>query len=160
MTIRILSRPCWSISVNRRATPLMKGSQPIKPICGLDLARAAKCSPAPKPISSQTDSMCLSNSDLGSIDRGAKLPGSICSRGRRRSSVASRPWRKGLPRRRPKRLQANDLAKKRLQLWNQIQPLPTEMAVIGRLLAEMTIGCRRPVNGTVQPQHIAYTPGA
>jgi hypothetical protein len=51
---RMFSIPSASMRASSFATPLINGSQPTKPTSGFSSARAQRCSPPPKPISSQT----------------------------------------------------------------------------------------------------------
>ena len=51
---RTLPTPAASIRPSAIATPLTNGSQPISPTSGCACACATRCSPPPKPISSQT----------------------------------------------------------------------------------------------------------
>ena len=51
---RTLPSPAAAIRPSAMPTPLTKGSQPSKPISGCAAASCTRCSPAPKPISSQS----------------------------------------------------------------------------------------------------------
>jgi hypothetical protein len=77
---RILSSRSSSMPASALATPLMNGSQPMKPTSRCALACASRCSPPPKPISSQ--------SSLGEKGNSLNAPSpsdaaSISNRGRR-----------------------------------------------------------------------------
>jgi hypothetical protein len=76
----ILSSRSSSMPASALATPLMKGSQPMKPTSRCAPACASRCSPPPKPISSQISLGVKGNSPAAPPPSEA---GSISSRGRR-----------------------------------------------------------------------------
>ena len=79
MRTRTLSRPCASIAASSLATPLTKGSQPMKPTSGCSAARASRCSPPPKPISSQSSRAPARTADPPAAPRG-RPPGAAAVR--------------------------------------------------------------------------------
>jgi hypothetical protein len=74
----ILSSRSSSMPASALATPLMKGSQPMKPISRCAPACASRCSPPPKPISSQTSLGVNGNSEATSPSEAASI--SSCGR--------------------------------------------------------------------------------
>ena len=82
--IRVRERSSTGKCASSAATPLMKGSHPRKPVSGWVRARAVRCSPLPKPISSQVSAMESGNREVGrrvpgGPSRGIERAGSTCS---------------------------------------------------------------------------------
>src|SRR5690606_6855216 len=140
------------------------GSQPISPTAGWWTACHARCSPPPKPISSQTSCGAFGNSVDGSS--GASPASSIPSSGSNSSSARCRPCRKGRPRRRPYRSYSrtglSDViyrmvpplrsAGDRPQGVDQIDLFPREAAVLVRCPPEVPVGSRARIDRPVQLQ--------
>ena len=142
------------------ATPLRNGSAPMKPTSGWARAWAARCSPPPKPISSQTSAQSPGMSEPGSK---AAWPSRKVSTRRRGQHASATQLRLSCGRKASALCAARragsaaartpaHFAERRFDRVDEVGLLPGEAAILLRRAAEMAVGGGARIDRLVEAQ--------